>query len=79
MDFKNLESTVAPRDYEAIRPAAAVAADDDRAQVLERRLVMTFVGVAALSMLWHLATNLQWLWASCIAQIHSAVMLAGIS
>lgn len=79
MDLQSLESTVASRDYEETRPAAAVVADDDRAQILERRLVVTFVAVAALSMMWHLGTSLQWVWASCLAQLHSAAMLAGIS
>lgn len=79
MDLESLESTIASRRCEPNRPAAAVAADDDRAQILERRLVVTFVAVAALSMMWHLGTSLEWVWASCLSQLHSAVMLAGIS
>ena len=79
MDIRSLESTIASRQDEPNRPAAAVAADDDRAEMLERRLVVTFVVVACISMLWNLGTSLQWLWASCISQLHSAVMLAGIS
>ncbi len=78
MDLQSLEPTIA-NDYEPNRPAAAIAADDDRAQVLERRLVVTFVAVAGITIVWHLGLSLQWIWASCISQLHSAVMLAGIS
>ncbi len=79
MDLESLEPTIASRQNEPDRPAAVVAVDDDRAQILERRLLLTFVAVASISMLWHLGTNLQWVWASCISQLHSAATLAGIS
>ena len=79
MNFQNPESTFGRRSFEPTRPAQAVAITDDaRARILERRLLMTFVIVAALSMLWHLGTNLQWVWANCISHLHSALM-QGIS
>ena len=75
MTYQNPESTFGRRSFESTRPAQAAAITDDaRAQILERRLSLIFVIVAALSLLWHLGTNLQWLWANCISQLHSALM-----
>lgn len=79
MNFQSVESAIARRDYELTRPAQAVVADDDRALVLERLLMLTFVVVAAASVLWHLATGLEWVWTSCISQLHSAIVQAAIS
>lgn len=77
MNFHSLESTTARADCKPARPIRALAAEEDRAQVLERRLLLMFVAVAAISVGWHLGTSLQWLWTSCISQLHYAVTQAG--
>ncbi len=59
-------------------PGPGQRAEDRSAEKLERLLLVTFLAVAAISVLWHLGTSLQWLWANCASQLHSAAMQAGI-
>lgn len=58
---------------------SANRARHDRPETLERLLLLAFVVVAAISVMWHLGTGLQWLWTSCASQLHSAVVQARIS
>jgi Flp pilus assembly pilin Flp len=57
----------------------SIAIEDGRAQTLERLLLLTFIVVAAASVMWHLGMSLQWLWTSCASQLHSAILHSGIA
>ena len=78
MDFEVNEPALNMEDLTP-RASQSAAMQDDNAQTLERLLLFTFVVVAAASVMWHLGTSLQWLWTSCAAQLHSAILHSGIA
>jgi Flp pilus assembly pilin Flp len=78
MEFEVSEPALNGEDF-APRMSKSAAMQDDSAQTLERLLLVTFVVVAAASIMWHLGTSLEWLWTSCASQLQSAIQHSGIA
>ena len=66
-------------DYLTHTSREASRLSDDRAEFLERALLIMFVVMASIGVLWHLGTGVVWLWTNCASQLHSAVAKAGIA
>jgi hypothetical protein len=78
MSVQSPDLTVAGEQYEANLRARALEAEDDRAELLQRRLLLTVVVVATASALWYLVTSLEWIWTTLSWQLHTTVMQAGV-